>query len=108
MHNSLVGQTTNAWGYLSASETNCNKGKPKAAVLPVPVCASPIKSFVPLNKTGIAFSWICVGVSNPNALIEASKCSFNPKSSKLAIIKICAKVIDLQDEINRNSVNDKR
>ena len=53
IHNSLVGQTTNACGNLSAVLINCNKGKPKAAVLPVPVCANPIKSLVPLINTGI-------------------------------------------------------
>jgi len=31
-----------------------NKGKPKAAVFPVPVWAKPTKSFVPFNKTGMA------------------------------------------------------
>ena len=53
IHNSLVGQTTKACGNLSAVLINCNKGKPKAAVFPVPVCAKPIKSLVPLIKTGI-------------------------------------------------------
>ena len=55
--------------------------------------ARPIKSFVPLNKTGIDFSCIAVGVSKPNAFTEASNCSFKPKSAKLAILKICANVI---------------
>ena len=47
-----------------------NGGKPKAAVLPVPVCAKPIKSFVPCSKTGMAFSCMGVGSVKPNVLID--------------------------------------
>jgi hypothetical protein len=36
-----------------------------------------------------------VGVSKPNAEIDASNCSFKPNASKLAILKICAKVTEL-------------
>ena len=53
---SRVGHTINACGCFLLSSSRCSKGNPNAAVLPVPVCARPIKSVVPLNKTGIAFS----------------------------------------------------
>ena len=58
---SLVGQTTRAWGYRAAASIICNRGKPNAAVFPVPVCARPIKSCVPLSNNGIACSCIAVG-----------------------------------------------
>ena len=60
---------------------SCKSGSPKAAVLPVPVCASPIKSVVPDNSTGIAFYCIDVGVSNPNSVTACNNCSFKPKAS---------------------------
>lgn len=48
------------WGIGAAS--NCSMmGTAKAAVLPVPVCASPNKSR-PVRASGIACSWISVGV----------------------------------------------
>ncbi len=41
-------------------------GKTKAAVLPVPLFAAPIKS-EPFNSTGIVFVCISVGVSYPSS-----------------------------------------
>jgi hypothetical protein len=60
---------------------SCKSGKPKAAVLPVPVWARPIKSFVPCSKTGMAFSWIGVGCVKPNALTEFNNPSSIPNDS---------------------------
>ena len=69
IHNSLVGQTTSACGYFAAASIICSNGRPKAAVLPVPVCARPIKSLVPLSNTGIACSCIAVGFTYPNSFV---------------------------------------
>ena len=85
IHNSLVGQTTKAWGNLSAVLINCNNGKPNAAVLPVPVCANPIKSFVPLIKTGIERSWISVACVYPNS-VTAFTLSGNYKAGSFTLI----------------------
>ena len=57
-----------------------NKGKPNAAVLPVPVCASPTKSVVPDNNTGIACSCIGVGCSKPKSVTARTSCSFKPRA----------------------------
>ncbi len=70
MQSSLVGQTTSACGNFAFSSMICNRGSPKAAVFPVPVCAKPIKSLVPLSKTGIACSWIAVGFTYPNSVVD--------------------------------------
>ena len=83
IHNSLVGQTNNACGYLSAVLINCNKGNPKAAVLPVPVCANPIKSLVPLIKTGMERSCISVACVYPNSETAFTNCSLIPISEKV-------------------------
>ena len=69
MQSSLVGHTTKACGYFAAASIMCNNGNPNAAVFPVPVCAKPIKSFVPLSKTGIACSCIAVGFTYPNSSV---------------------------------------
>jgi len=69
-----------SWAFI-----NCNKGRPNAAVFPVPVCASPTRSLVPLNKTGIAFSCMGVGSVNPNALIALRSFSSNPNPSNVTI-----------------------
>ena len=51
---SLVGVITNAVSFFVLSKKFTN-GIPKAAVLPVPVCAVP-KISLPSNATGIAFA----------------------------------------------------
>ena len=82
-HSSRVGQTIRACGNLSSLLINCKSGSPKAAVLPVPVWANPIKSLVPCNKTGIAFSCMGVGSVNPNTLIELRRPSSMPSDSNV-------------------------
>jgi len=47
----------------------CNIGIANAAVLPVPVCALPIISFLERSK-GMACSWIGVGNSYPSVFID--------------------------------------
>jgi hypothetical protein len=56
-------------------------GKTNAAVFPVPVCAQAIKS-LPAKITGIAFSWIGVGLSKPMASRPSCK-----EASKLKVRK---------------------
>ena len=62
MHSSRVGVSTSAWTSSSPGSTNSSIGRPKAAVLPVPVCAWPITSW-PWSSSGIACSWIGLGDS---------------------------------------------
>jgi hypothetical protein len=62
MQSSRVGVRTIAWVSSSAGSMYCSSGSPKAAVLPVPVCAWPIMSW-PASSSGIAFSWIGEGSS---------------------------------------------
>src|ERR1700722_6071168 len=85
IHNSRVGQTTSACGNFCASSTSCNSGRPKAAVLPVPVCASPTRSFVPLNNTGIACSCMGVGCLNPKASVACTSLASKPSPSNVVI-----------------------
>jgi len=92
-HNSLVGQIINACGNLSCLLISCNNGNPKAAVFPVPVCARPIKSFVPCNNTGMAFSWIGVGCVKPKALMDCNNPYSIPNSSN-----VITDYIDLNDK----------
>jgi hypothetical protein len=53
-------------------------GNANAAVLPVPVCAKPIKSF-PESTGGILWIWIGVGILYPNPLIlsKMRECKLN-------------------------------
>src|SRR5262249_9845125 len=53
-------------------------GSAKAAVLPVPVCAVPIKSF-PARIIGNARSWIGVGSANPIARVPPTTSGESPK-----------------------------
>src|SRR5437867_5615530 len=63
----------------------CNIGRPKAAVLPVPVCACPTTS-LPSKTSGIAASCIGNGVSNPFSESAFVNCALNPNSSKVFAI----------------------
>ncbi len=62
MQSSRVGVSTSAWTSSSEGSTNWTMGRPKAAVLPVPVCAWPITSW-PWRRCGIACSWMGLGES---------------------------------------------
>ena len=62
-------------------------GSPNAAVLPVPVCASPIKSTSEDSSVGMACCWISVGVSIPNSGRAFSISEESPRSEKL--LKVC-------------------
>ena len=50
--NSRVGASTINCGFLTEVSIFANAGKPNAAVLPVPVCASP-KTSLPDNNSGM-------------------------------------------------------
>src|SRR5687767_12619436 len=54
-------------------------GSAKAAVLPVPVCAVPIRSF-PARTIGKARSWIGVGSEKPIACVPRTTSDERPKS----------------------------
>ena len=60
MQSSRVGVSTSAWTSSSVGSTDSSSGRPKAAVLPVPVWAWPITSR-PSSSGGIACSWIGLG-----------------------------------------------
>src|SRR3954447_10306299 len=66
MQSSRVGVRTTACTSSLPGSTYCSSGRPKAAVLPVPVCAWPITSWPP-SSSGIAWSWIGVGSSKPSS-----------------------------------------
>ena len=65
--NSLVGASIRACVCFKSGSIQSKSGKPKAAVLPVPVWARPIKSCLFSIKRGIAFSCIGEGDSNPSS-----------------------------------------
>ena len=77
---SLVGSRTMAWSFFTFGSTFCNRGSPKAAVFPVPVCAWPIMS-LPSNTTGIAWAWIGEASSKPISVIALMIRSSNCNSS---------------------------
>ena len=60
----------------------CIKGSKKAAVLPVPVCAQPIRSLLAI-MIGMAASWIGVGFVKPMASNPASTSSCKLSSEKV-------------------------
>jgi len=51
-------------------------GKPKAAVLPVPVWARPTRSLSPAIISGIASVWMGVGSTNPSSLTAFNNSQF--------------------------------
>src|SRR5690625_5788298 len=60
MASSRVGASTRPWTSRTDGSTAASSGSPNAAVLPVPVCATPITSR-PSSSEGIACSWIGEG-----------------------------------------------
>ena len=61
----------------------CRIGSPKAAVLPVPVWATP-KMSRPASCGGIACTWIGVGVSKPARFSASVSGRASPKSAKVS------------------------
>ena len=84
MQSSRVGLKISAWVSFD-SVIFWIMGSPKAAVFPVPVCARPMRSFSFSSRIGMVFSWIGVGVSNPNFSIAWSISSDNPSDLKVVI-----------------------
>ena len=68
--NSRVGASTSPKRGCGLSSRACRIGRAKAAVFPLPVSASPIRSR-PCNASGIDCSWMGVGFLYPNA-VQAS------------------------------------
>src|SRR3712207_7770742 len=60
-------------------------GRPKAAVLPVPVCACPTTS-LPCKIRGIAVSCMGNGSLNPFSASAFVNCALKPNSSKVFVI----------------------
>src|SRR5215212_5492219 len=60
----------------------CSSGRPKAAVLPVPVWAWPMMSR-PCRRAGIVCSWIGVGFSSPRCLRASRIGSDSPRSANV-------------------------
>ena len=63
-HSSRVGVRTSAWTWELDGSIFSTIGMPKAAVLPVPVCAWPMRSS-PRRSGGMARAWTSVGVTKP-------------------------------------------
>ena len=79
---SRVGASTSPWVARDLGSTRSTSGRAKAAVLPVPVCAWPIRSR-PASRRGTARAWIGVGASKPRAAIARSSSGDSPSSSNV-------------------------
>ncbi len=84
MASSRVGTSTMARTYGAASRSSSTRGRPNAAVFPVPVRARATRSPPPARSSGMARAWIGVGSSNPFFLRRASVFSPSPRDSKPA------------------------
>ncbi len=74
-------RTDFGWGRSSSPISRSTSGRPKAAVLPVPVCASPITSR-PSRTTGMALSWIGVGLVMPSLISGRVTSAERPNAMK--------------------------
>src|SRR5690625_6698951 len=81
MASSRVGASTRPWTSRTDGSTAASSGSPNAAVLPVPVCATPITSR-PSSSEGIACSWIGEGEVNPSASTALRSASGRSRASK--------------------------
>src|SRR5699024_5430314 len=81
MASSRVGASTRPWTSRTDGSTAASSGSPNAAVLPVPVCATPITSR-PSSNEGIACSWIGEGEVNPSASTALRSASGRARASK--------------------------
>jgi hypothetical protein len=75
--NSRVGARTSPKKACGLSSRACRIGKAKAAVFPLPVSASPIKSR-PSRASGIDCAWIGVGALYPRAVHASQRESIMP------------------------------
>ena len=90
--NSRVGAITRAWIVFSSVRILSRVGKPKAAVLPVPVCAWPMTS-LPSRASGIVNSWIGDGCSKPAATTADWMSSDRFKSVNFKVFFFLLKVV---------------
>ena len=77
-----------AWILFVSGSNLSNIGKANAAVLPVPVWAWPIISFLPLSKSGITPAWIGLGCIYHFFSILFSIVSYRPKSENFILSSI--------------------
>ena len=81
MASSRVGVRTSAWTPRWVGSTAASSGSPNAAVLPVPVWATPVMSR-PASSAGMACSWIAVGVVKPSVAAARSSVAGSAMSLK--------------------------
>src|SRR5690606_38438807 len=81
MASSRVGARTRAWTARTPGSTAARSGSPKAAVLPVPVCATPTTSR-PARSSGIASVWMTVGVVKQSSTTAERRDSGRPRPAK--------------------------
>ena len=82
-HSSRVGLRMRACVVRSEASVRCSSGMPKAAVLPVPVCARAITSLPFPSKKGITSSCTGIGCSNPSSVMARRISSLTPNSSNV-------------------------
>ncbi len=82
-HSSRVGLSTKASTLRFVVSSRCRMGRPNAAVLPVPVCASAIRSVAPPNSNGMTCS--CTGMASvkPKSDMADNNSAFKFSSSNL-------------------------
>ena len=66
-----------------ALSSPCSMGRPNAAVLPVPVCANPMRS-APSSRLGMARRWMGVGVSIPRSAKARHSLPSMPRPAKVS------------------------
>ena len=79
---SRVGARTSACGLFTAGSMSERIGRAKAAVLPVPVCASPTTSR-PAITIGMMAAWIAEGTSYPTSLTAWATAGASPMSANV-------------------------
>ena len=99
--NSRVGAKTSprtdfGAGMESIASIWVTRGRPKAAVLPLPVCAKPITS-PPSSAIGMAWLWIGVGSVIPSSFRRSTSFSGRP------IISNCVKRLPLRPHASRKA-----
>src|SRR6478735_1950456 len=79
-----------------------SSGRPNAAVLPVPVWATPTMSR-PLSRAGTACAWMAEGVVKPRSAIAAWSAGGRPSSSKVPFSGMAEGATELMKRGNRSS-----
>src|SRR3712207_1672290 len=82
MASSRVGVRTSAWTCRSSGSMAASSGRPNAAVLPVPVWATPVMSR-PDSRAGIASAWIGDGTVKPRSATARWSAAGRVRSAKV-------------------------